>query len=167
MGDTFRRISMTQRRKKSSVMNEFRARKKSAFAPNENLKIESDELDNYGNVKGWKTSKVGRIYELEDNMKFGRETLAKDVKRQRDIYLDIEVKDRIPQERKIGAVCWQEHRRNDRERFELLCHIFQWLKNVLDKNEHLIQALIFLPIILTALYIVFVEKGPLMLWRKG
>ena len=56
-----------------------------------------------------------------------------------------------------------DDKKDGESKLKTLQQLHSWLKEMIERNETLVQALIVLPIILTALYILFIERGDLLI----
>lgn len=138
MGDTFRRISLGQRRKLSTCANptESRSRKRSIFE--RVVPIETADLK--PSRPSIKAAESERPYKLPNTINSQDSCTSKFDK---------------------ASIAESKGRQN------ILSGVFACLKNFLRDHEILVQVSIVLPIVLTALYILLIEKGPLILEKTN
>lgn len=147
MGDTFRRISLNQRRKQSIVNPELKIRKRSVFEYDNTTRVETAESLECRNSR-----KISRPYlKITEQEQFPVRTKVYMTKEQNELFgenEEIQIKGRRDGDEKMA----QGHKVNE---------VLAAFRSLLAGNEVMIQIIILLPIMLTALYIIFVEKGRL------
>eukprot|EP00795_Rhopilema_esculentum_P002448 gene2448-18105_t len=163
MGDTFRRISLSQRRKAST--NSFpdaRSRKRSAF---EQRTLSSESVEHCANMNKRKISRPILRMNSEE-----RHETKSDKDREQDtasncmagISKEVAI---LHKELECSRMEATNERNNKQckgnDDVSRLSEIHSWVKETIEQNEVMIQIAIVLPIIFTALYIIFVEKGSL------
>lgn len=163
MGDTFRRITLGPR-KKSIASNhlEVKTRRRSIYERS----ISTGAVEHNTGANSPKIMRPTLRFPCnEDTQNRERGLFSDGGEPQEKAYkgegfiIDYNRKDGCVRPRKVNI----DDKKDDKSKLKKLQQIHSWLKEMIERNETLVQALIILPIIFTALYILFIERGDLLI----